>query len=123
FVLLNRPADRAAKLIEPQLALLADDVVEKVRGVKRVVSHIFKYRTVKLVTTRFGDDADLSAGPRTKLSRIVVGIDPEFLHVLERRLEPKWRGNFTVKITGTRIDDGRAFNSVESNFVLLYRPA
>src|SRR5437868_7783011 len=51
FVLLDWTTDRSTKLIHSQLGLFADDVVEKVCGVKRVVPKIFEAGAVKLIAT------------------------------------------------------------------------
>ena len=85
FVLDDRPADDAAKLVERQRAFgnPGRDVVEKVASVERVAAKIFEHRTVKLVAARFCDDADLAAGARAELGRKVARINAKFLNILE----------------------------------------
>src|SRR6266446_7652186 len=67
FILLDRPADRPSELIQPQLALLPDDVVEKVCSIKRVVSEVFESRAMELIAAGLCYHADLSAGAGAEL--------------------------------------------------------
>src|SRR5213594_620244 len=96
FVLLGRPANRASELVQPQLALLPDDVVEKVYSIKSVVPEIFKPGAVKLIAAGLCYHADLPAGTGAELRRIVIRIDAKLLHVLERRLESERRRYFAI---------------------------
>ena len=121
FILLERAADRASELIQSQLALLADNVVEKVGGVKCIVPEIFKPRTVKLVAAGLCHHANLAAGAGAVLGRIVIRIHAELLNVLKRRLKSERRRNLTIQIARRGVDDRGPFDAVVANFVLFDR--
>jgi hypothetical protein len=127
-ILHDRPAGRCAELVLAQLRLgqLLDDAavavtgaVEVVRRVEAVVPVVLERRAREQVGARLGDDADLTAGARPELGRVVVRLDAELLHVLEARLQLEGRGDLTVDVAGGGVDDRRAFDAVVADHVLL----
>jgi len=80
-VLLDRPSHRAAELVQPQRGLLRP--VEEVARVEPVVTKVLKQRPVQLVRAALGDYANLPSRAGTELGRIVAGLHPELLHVLQ----------------------------------------
>jgi hypothetical protein len=75
---------------------LANDVVEEVCGIKRIITEVFKNSSVKLITTRLRDYAYLTARAGTELSRVIAGFNSKLLHIFKTRLQAKWRRHFTV---------------------------
>src|SRR5207237_8729015 len=106
-----------------ELALLADEIVEKVGRVKCVVPEIFESRTVKLVAAGLCHHADLSAGAGAVLGRIVIRIHAELLNVLKRRLKSERSRNLTIQIARRSVDDRGTLDAVVANFVLFDRAA
>ena len=118
----DRAAERGAELIQPQRSFAAEEVVEEVGRVNRVISQILKDRPVKLVRARPGDDAHLPARAAAQLRRKAARIDAEFLHVLQTGLEPEGGGNLAVETARTRIEDSRPLDAVVANHVLFVGP-
>src|SRR4030095_5692411 len=112
------PADRATELIHAK-GRLADPVKEIAR-IQCIVPEIFKQRSMELIASRLGDDADLTAGTRTEFRGIVVGINAELLNVLKAALEPEGGIEFASDITGARVDDRRSLNTGKTHRVLLH---
>src|SRR5215510_12968053 len=73
---------------------------------------------VKPVAARFGDDADLPARARAVLRRITVRLDSELLHILQRRLQAEWRGDFTIQVARVGVNNGGAFDAVVTDRIL-----
>src|SRR6185369_14906623 len=68
---------------------------------------------------RFGDNADLAAGPGAELGRKIAGINAEFLHVFEARLQTERRSDLAVKVTRRGADDSGTLDTVVTNGILL----
>ena len=80
---------------------------------------VLEQRAVERVAAGLGDDADLAAGAGAVLGRIAARLDAELLHVLEARLQLERRVVLAVHVARRRVDDGRAFDAVVLDDVLL----
>src|SRR6185436_1679698 len=103
----ERAANRTAELVLLQLRLrqrgdhAAVDVARRVEVVPRiepVAPRVFEERAVEAVGTGLGDDAHLAAGACSVFGGITARLDPEFLDVLEARLELERRVVLAVDV-------------------------
>src|SRR5262249_24352083 len=77
FVLNDRTAHLAAKLILPEAWLRRG---EGIPSVKHVVAQEFEYAGMNVIGPGFRGDIDVGAGGRTESSRSDVGLNLEFLN-------------------------------------------
>src|SRR5437868_6960143 len=87
--------------------------------VEPVITQVLEQGAAELVAARLGDHAHLAAGAGAVFGRVAARLDPEFLHVLETRLQPEWRSVFAIRVAWRRIDDRRALDAVVLDDVLL----
>src|SRR5262245_731373 len=71
------------------------------------------------VAARLRDHTDLTARPGPIFGRIAARFDTELLDVLEARLKLEWCVVLAVHVTRRSVDDGRTFDTVVLDDVLL----
>jgi len=95
--------------------------VEVVGRVEPLVPEVLEDGAVHFVGARFRDDADLAARAGAIFSRVAARLDAELLDVFEARLELERRIGFAVDVARRRVDDGRPFDAVVFDHILLVR--
>ena len=97
---------------------MSGDIVEKIRRVQNVVSEILEKRSVELIAARFRYETNLTARSCSELRRVIARFDAELLHVLETRLQTKWRIDLGIQRARIRINRTRPFDAVITDAVL-----
>ena len=81
----DRPAEHAAEVVLVFLRLRQTlSLDEIVRRIERVVAEVLEHRAMELVGAGTRHDGDLPAGRPAEFRRVGRGLDPEFLHRVDR---------------------------------------
>ena len=119
LVLDDGSAHRTPELVQAERILV--HAIEVIAGIHRVVANVFEQAAVQFVAARFGDDADLAAGPGAVFGGVVAGFHAELLHRFEAGLQAEGRGSLAVQVAGRGIHNRGAFHAIELYCVLLIR--
>ena len=115
----NRPANRAAELVQLQRLL---DVVVLARRIQRIVAPVLEDGAGESIAAALADDRDVAAGAEPAFRRREAGVHAEFRHRLHRRLQPELRPG-GVQVARARVPDVGAVHAVVVQVVLLVRLA